>query len=355
VKAASWPRRWLRRLLVAGSLAYPVVLLACALGFYYVGERWWVTAAGLYAPRLPVLLPLPFTIAVLWATKLRRLLWTQAVAAFVALVPLMGFVFPAPSFRVAGAPMLRLLTFNVDAVRAGVQPVAEKIFDEAADIALLQEIPGAEHLPVAAQLATALSARFPYVESQAQFIVASRYRIESCSEPKAIPFRGHDHPSQALRCVIDTPLGALAVYTVHPLSPRGLFHVRSFRAVLPELETGKLLAGNPKADVHTNTEMRGLQISAAATEAARESLPVLLAGDTNLPGLSAIFRRNFSGFTDGFRAAGWGFGYTFPENHPFLRLDRILASDKLRFVSFQIDCRGVSDHFCLVADVQARQ
>ena len=89
--------------------------------------------------------------------------------------------------------------------------------------------------------------------------------------------------------------------------------------------------------------------------AARESLPVSIAGDTNLPGLSAVFRRTLSRYSDAFRVAGWGLGYTFPQKFPFLRLDRILTNHKLRAVSFGVGCEGASDHLCVVAEIQALQ
>jgi endonuclease/exonuclease/phosphatase family metal-dependent hydrolase len=352
VNAESGLRRSLRRVLIACAIAYPLALFACALGFYCIGEDWWVTAAGLYAPRLVFLLPLPLTVTSLLMLGERRLLWTQVVAAFIAIVPLMGFVLPLPHAKVSSRPTLRVLTFNVDSVRAGPAEIAAAIAKNAPDVALLQEI---MQVRGNAELIAALHTSFPYVEASTQFIIASRYPVVARTLPHRLFFHGKTSFSQFVRYLVETPLGELAIYNVHPRSPRGVLHVRTFHAVMPELESGQLLAGDPSADVRANAELRELQIHEAASSAARESLPTIVAGDTNLPGLSAIFRRNLSLFADGFREASWGFGYTFPVNHPFLRLDRILANDKLRFVSFRIDCRGASDHYCLVAEVQARQ
>jgi endonuclease/exonuclease/phosphatase family metal-dependent hydrolase len=87
--------------------------------------------------------------------------------------------------------------------------------------------------------------------------------------------------------------------------------------------------------------------------ARRETVPVIIAGDTNLPQLSATLR-NFEGFQDGFAEAGVGFGYTFPTRRPWMRLDRIYASQQLRFLSFRIGSDAASDHLCVVADIEAR-
>jgi hypothetical protein len=53
--------------------------------------------------------------------------------------------------------------------------------------------------------------------------------------------------------------------------------------------------------------------------------------------------------------AGWGFGYTYPYNlFRWMRIDRIMASDQLRFVGFQRGSSTASDHVCVVADLQRR-
>lgn len=331
---------------MACALGYPVVLLALWLGFYLIGESWWVTAAGLYVPRAFFALPLPFIALALWLTRLRRLLWTQLIAALLVVFPLVGFVLPLPRQPRVGAPSLRVLSFNVNSGYAGAQAIAEQILAQSPDVALLQEGPWAP------DLANALRGRFPHVQSSTQFIVASRYPILSVVDPARLPFFGRARSPRFIHYVIETPLGKIAVYNVHPISPRGVLGIHQFRATLHQLRTGQIFAGDPEADVRSNAALRSLQIATVAAEAGRESLPVVIAGDTNLPGLSSVFRKHLASYSDGFRAASWGVGYTFPDRHPFLRLDRILASNALRIVSFDVGCRGVSDHRCVIADIQ---
>lgn len=341
-------RRALRALLVACTFAYPLALFGLCLAFYFVGESWWLTAAGLYVPRVLYAVPLPILALALWVTGLRRYFWTQLIAAFLLIVPLMGFGLPSLSRPRAGAPTLRVLSFNVNSAFGGARAIVDAVVAASPDVVLMQETP-----PGNGQLVAALRAHFPYVENSTQFVVASRGRIVSRTEPDRLPLYGRERSPRFMRYSIETPLGVLAVYSVHPISPRGVMHVRQFRAALHQLRTGELFAGDPEADVQGNAALRALQIQTAAREAAAEPGPVVIAGDTNLPGLSAIFRKELARFADGFRAASWGFGYTYPSHHPFLRLDRILVSDKLRFVSFRVDCPGVSDHLCVVADIQA--
>jgi len=44
-------RRWLRLFAVALGVGYPLALLIAWLLLRLVGESWWVTIVGLYAPR----------------------------------------------------------------------------------------------------------------------------------------------------------------------------------------------------------------------------------------------------------------------------------------------------------------
>jgi endonuclease/exonuclease/phosphatase family metal-dependent hydrolase len=84
-------------------------------------------------------------------------------------------------------------------------------------------------------------------------------------------------------------------------------------------------------------------------------MPVIIAGDFNLPGLSPALGA-LARYQDGFRAAGWGFGYTYAVGRRrWLRLDRIYASSALRFVHFEVGRHTTaSDHHCVVADLQKR-
>jgi len=85
--------------------------------------------------------------------------------------------------------------------------------------------------------------------------------------------------------------------------------------------------------------------------ATAESNPVVVAGDTNSPGLSKGIARNFATFHDGFETVGLGLGYTYPARLRWMRLDRIFASNFFRFVNFKVGCEGVSDHLCVLGDL----
>ncbi len=336
--------KWARLLVGVIAVAYPMSLLAVTAALWFVGEAWWVSVVGLYLPRIGFALPLPFLIVALVLFRMRRLLWLQASSAFVIVFPLMGFVFPRPTFARRDHPTMRVLSYNVNSGRDGVGAVVGEIDRFAPDVVLLQETGGDKGFAAFGGL---LRARYATVEASGDFILATRYLPSPDAAPRvaAGPF---------LREVLETPLGRIVVYDVHTVSPRHpLFALRGRAGLRREMTSG---GGRPSPLV-SNAELRTAQVRAFSEAAARETDPVILAGDTNLPGLSPVFQRFLSGYADGFSSAGGGFGYTFPTDkwRPWMRIDRILANGTLRFVGFQIGRdRSASDHLCVVADLQRR-
>lgn len=347
-RSASRFRSFFRRAVVVGAIAYPVVLFLVVLAFRFIGESWWGTTVGSYAPGFVYALPLPVFVAALFLLRERRLFWTQAVAAFLVLVPLMGFVLPWPASRDGGRPALRVMSFNADSGYYGWPRVAQEIEKLNPDVLLMQEAPWPE------ELMKLLLPRYPHQQHSTQFVLASRYPILETTDPPRLPYYGRQRSPRFLRHVLQTPLGKLTFYNVHPISPRGMLNIHRVRDAFHQIRTGKAFAGDAEEDVMGNAGLRSLQIESAGRMARAESNPVVIAGDLNLPSPSRTLRVNLGGFRDAFRDASSGFGYTFPARHRFLRLDRILFAEPLRAVDFQIACSDISDHQCVVADLQRR-
>jgi endonuclease/exonuclease/phosphatase (EEP) superfamily protein YafD len=168
-----------------------------------------------------------------------------------------------------------------------------------------------------------------------------------------------------MRYTLETPLGAIDLYSVHPCSPRHAFMAVRREGLGPELldpvDEPRALAG--RAEIEENTSERERQVAALAAAAATSTNLVVIAGDTNLPGLSHIYARYLASgsgaWKDGFASVGNGFGYTFPARWkyglgPWMRLDRVLAGPGLRFLSFEVGGRGASDHCPVIAELAAR-
>jgi endonuclease/exonuclease/phosphatase (EEP) superfamily protein YafD len=343
--AKKWAIRFAKTLAVLYLLA-----LVGAIGLLrYVGEAWWVTTVGLYFPRVFFGVPLPFVTLMLFGLGLKRWVWTQLASTVLLLFGLMGFVLPWPHSVHRNAPVIRVLSYNIDAGNDGFEGVVQQIDAYSPDTIFLQEISRVE------DLVRRMRSRYPTVHTSGQFMMASRYPVLSASEdPDKLVYLGRQRSPRFLRYVLDTPLGHIVFYNVHPLSPREDFYAMRGQGLRREILSGRLFSGAASAQiVKDNAGLRALQVEAFSKAAAKETDPVVIAGDTNLPGLSELFGRYLSGYEDGFRKAGWGFGYTFPSDPlPWMRIDRILATSQLRFVGFGVGTSTSSDHRCIVAEIQ---
>jgi endonuclease/exonuclease/phosphatase (EEP) superfamily protein YafD len=341
-------RKWLRAAVVGVAVAYPVALLVVVLLLVFVGETWWPTDLCLYLPRWLFALPLPFTVAGLLAYRARRLLATQLLAFVLLVFPLMGFVLPWPVGRHAGQPVLRVLSYNVNSGYGGFDKILAEIDRFSPDVVLIQELFAGNE-----QIGELLTSRYPTVQVSTQFLVASRHPILSNLDPEKLPHEGRLRSPRFVQYIIETPLGRIAFYNVHPVSPRpAMYRVRG-KGLRREILSGRLFAGENVAALESDSALRGEQVEAFARFADQERDPVVIAGDTNLPGLSVFLSRHLSRYRDGFRKASWGFGYTFPaDKSPWMRIDKILASDELRFVGFEVGRSLASDHLCVVADLE---
>lgn len=338
-------KKALRIAVSAAAIAYPLCLLAVVLAFRFIGDRWWVTGVAIYLPRLAFALPLPILSVGLAMLGSRRLWGTQVFAALLVVMPLMGFVVPWPRPLRPTGPRMRVLSLNANSGYDGFPKILDAIDRYAPDLLLLQEIVvGPEH-----PFVQALKSRFPAVDATGQFIVASRFPLFEIGEPAKFAFEGRLHSPRYMRYVADTPLGRLAIYNVHPLSPRQAFYRVRGSGLRKEILSGRLLDGVAGQAVEANADLRAAELDAVVASTRADKLPVLIAGDTNLPTLHPIASRLGEGYRDGFVDAGWGFGYTFPANRPWMRIDRMFASPSLRFERFEVGCTGVSDHLCVTA------
>lgn len=338
---------FLERLLVWGSVAYPIALLLIAIGLRAVGERWWVTAVGLYLPRLGFALPLPvLTVLLLWRGR-RRLLITQAVALILLVFPLMGLHMSWRGTPSPGAFRLRVLTFNVATGPHGNEPLLAVVRSANPDVIVFQETHDSQYDGLKAGLADY------HVRISGQFLMASRFPIDDLMEPPKIPHNGVPRSPRWVRFRVSTPAGPLQIYDIHPISPRDALDELRGEGLRHEIKSGRLGRATATAMVTDNATLRLAQLQQIAEDARQSPYPVILAGDTNLPSLSWALPNVLGAYNDGFSEAGNGFGLTFPApRHPWMRIDRVLADSHFRFLDFQVLKSGASDHYAVTADLE---
>ena len=330
------------------ALAYPLALLAVAGAFRFVGERWWPTTVGLYLPRLGFALPLPLLVLSLLLARAYWWLLTQLLAVVLLLFPLMGLhLGRAGAADAAGGPRLRVLTFNIDDGRLGVDEVTAQARAAGADLILFQE---AAHTSEERLRAGLGGYEF---HARDQFVVASRFPVEEVFIPPPSIEDDVMHTWRFVRYRIATPGGPVHVYNVHPISPRDALEDLHGRGLREEVSSGRFLTPRSRPLV-VNARRRVAQVQAFVEDARRSPYPVIIAGDTNLPqGSWAAARWLGGGFQDAFAERGAGFGYTFPApKHPWMRIDRILTDAHFRVLDCRVLPAGASDHLALVADLQ---
>jgi vancomycin resistance protein VanJ len=324
-KSGDLLRSWWRRLLFWGVLV-ELVAVVLFIGALLFGERSRTTLILLYLPRLPLLVATGTggLLSLLTRRRAWRLAGAHVVLALVVLFPVMGLAVGAPR---SVEPPIRLASYNVFFGKGGRTALVEEVAAFPADVVILQA--------AFDSLGEKLRVRLPErtVRQDGEFLIVSKLPLQSVEVPEEL---SGGTAAMFVKYALDTPGGALRLYSVHPYSPR--------QALFGDRVTGNDIA------------QREAQIGAAVAAAKGGTGPFVVAGDTNLPALSAIGRRHFSGLTDAFADVGLGFGYTFPAKRPWMRIDRALGSEGIRFGEVRVGPRGASDHrplfveFALVPD-----
>lgn len=319
---------WKRRM--RGLLFWAIVLqlagIALFVGAILLGEATRPTFIALYAPRQPLLVVavLAALLAPLTRRHVKVLVVTQILVCLLLLFPVLGFS-AGFSRRPSGdsEKVIRLATYNVFFGKMGRPQLMDELAAMPVDVLLIQ----APHESMGARLRE----RFPdrEVHQFEDFIIVSKLKVREVVKPKPL-----DDETSAMFCsyLVETKSGPLGIYNVHPFSPR------------------HALFGEEPMD--RNIRNREEQIAAAVNAAHADGPPFIIAGDTNLPGLSPLQRRHLSGLQDAFADVGFGFGYTFPAKRPWMRIDRVLGSEGIRFLGARVGPRGASDHRPLFVDFE---
>lgn len=349
----SQPARWRRSVATIIGAGYPLGLLAAWLLLRFSGEGWWLPLVGLYAPPVGFLFPAPIALAVTWRWGTRRWFVLQLAAVLLALFGLLGLKLGlGRDGRAAQDPRaIRLVSYNIDLGARGVPAIAAQVLRSQPNLVLLQEA----HDGLAVELRQAFAGW--HIDQRGQFFIASRFPILDVRQPSQLHYQAGEGGGQKdgeggarfMAYTIDTDLGPIDVFSVHTTSPReGLEDMRG-QGFLHELRHGHMLLGHGANTLAFNAYRRRRQVEAVAAAVRASRLPVIVAGDFNLPGLSRIVHDNLDDLDDAFANAGRGFGYTYPSKLPFLRIDRIFTGPSLRAVDFRLGDPLVSDHLCVSA------
>ena len=336
-----------RSIVNLSAVLYLLALLALVAALRLIGERWWVTTIALYLPRIGFALPLPLLLVALLLGRSYRLLVTQVAAAFVLLFPLMGLHVGGTRSATAGALRFRLFALNIGLAKNGTGEILDRIRGANPDVIVLEEV--ADDNVETLRLGLP-GYSFRHLD---QFVIASRFPIEEEAVPPPIWIDGRAGSAQYARCRLITPAGPLRLFAAHPISPHDAFDRLRAKGLRHEILSGRIFRAASARAMEPNTRERLEQVRALAADAASSPDPVLIAGDTNLPGLSWAFWHWLGGFSDGFAEVGRGFGYSYPaQRMVWMRIDRILAGPRFRFLDAATISPRVADHLAVAADLE---
>jgi vancomycin resistance protein VanJ len=327
------------RVVIATSLTV-LVLLTIAQRAGTVGP-WWLELSR-YLPYPALLAPAAASLVLSRWLGWRWVLASLAVLGLVATVT-MGWVWSSPD---PGPARLRLMTYNVKAVRAslrdgGFADLAREIALQHPDVLVMQDARGL--LPAQSGIGGPPGSLFGFPEVQAagQYVIASRLPLRACGS-------GRSGDVGYLQCMVDVGGVALQLVTVHFESPRtGLNAARR--------------EGLEGADEwRRNYDERLSQSRMLAAELQGASRPLIVAGDLNAPEASSVVRTLLSlGLRDAYSAGGRGYGYSYGQalrlGFSFLRIDHILVSPEVGVVDCEVGHGGPSEHRPVIADLVVRR
>jgi len=323
----AWRRRFAR---LIGKIAVAAVIAVWGVQEVW-GESHWFTALLTYAPpALYLAIPAAALLVAALCFDLRAAGWALIAAGLC----LLGLAQPSLHLPGASKPTgktIRVVTWNVhdrlqdcDVLRAELERLRP-------DIVCLQE---------------ASSPRFRDCWPDAEWthadslLILTRGRITRHRTIELQPQKHHLRPLLEADVALDGE--KFTVLNVHLYSYQLAAALKH-----PFAEHAREVAEGA-------VEMRTLQVEEALAWLERQNSRAIVAGDFNTPPRGRLYKRLARTATDSFRAAGTGFGWSFPRSRPVLRIDYIWVSRDLQ----PLGCRrlrgGPSDHRAVVADVGER-
>lgn len=332
---------------VATGLLLAAAVLSWRSSFIAPGEGgFWATAALL----MPAVL-LANLLALVWWLVRRK--WVVALMPLAALGLNVGYISAMVQLSGPGAPGeghgIRVATLNVNGFRslgsaaATADAVARLMRREGVDVLCLQEFLEAREFP-ADSIGALFAPQMPYFVHEGSAALASRYPILDHTYVQ-FPDTSNDY----LRADLLVDRDTVRIFSVH-LQTSGVAQLRRrFRAdynrEIPPVDTVVVAW-------ERNSSIRAGQVRDIRAEIDASPYPVILAGDFNDTPSSYTYRRMKGGMTDGFRAAGSGYGGTFRYLGGLLRIDYIFYDDAFEGVRYYTLPEPVSDHKAVIAGLR---
>jgi endonuclease/exonuclease/phosphatase (EEP) superfamily protein YafD len=296
-------RRLDSRLLHLAVYGYALAALAVCVAIQFLVDRVWLATLAGFGPRGLTALPLlPLAGWAMWESRRERAWSVLGALALTAGVLLVGILDLRLGLgRASGAADLRLMTWNVGPRGVSAEALDALLRRNRVDVAALQECPYFDLAPLRFGWKffyggdLCLVSRFPFTVLD----VADPDSLWKHSGRQPIKFR------------IESPVGSFHLLNVH----------------LPTIREGlEGLAPQTRSSFAANRVDAWQQSASARARVSDPTVPLIVAGDFNLPVESAIYRASWGDLTNAFSTCGRGFGRTKFTGAFGIRIDHVLAS-----------------------------
>ena len=352
------------------SLLYlPVALIP----FVDTGKNWIVALLGLIFPiTLFAMLGL-FVIWAIWKSKWAWLCLVVILCGVQQVLVLIGFNIPRDFIQKKGPGTLRVMQWNVTSWDEGYhgenprrkyrEAMLNLIRAQNADILCFQEFfEPYENLPYNPNIPPIVGMGYRYFYFVPTYsykrdfangiAIFSKYPI---TDSTSLPLSGEKVTEHILSCDIKINGIAIRVITTHLQSVR--FDEKdyaSIREIKSRKEAGLKDSKSIIRKLKVGYERRHRQTILLAEQVQKSPHPVILCADFNdVPNSNTYFTIR-GRLQDSFLKAGTFFGRTFRFIFPTLRIDYILADEKLNILQHKIIQVPYSDHYPLVTDIEIR-
>lgn len=333
--------------LLSLTLLYAALVAAISIVNYTGADRTWIGALNLYLPQLMWAVP-GVALAILLFKVNRSWSWLPLLCVLWVLGPVMDWKFNSKSADAAGAPRLRVMTWNIKYGSYSIAPLVEEVARFHPDVVFFQDASGWTPGPLQDYF------KDWQVRTRGQYVIASRYPLSE-AEQIELPYFGYRKES-FLRCRMDLGSTTVSLYNLHLKTPR-----RSLNAFRTARKRPWYLPDAIERFNH-NVRTRYLQSLAVAEHLKSERGPVIVAGDLNSPDSSLVCAAlREAGLHDAFAERGTGYGYTYGQlllQHrlpwvqlSWMRIDHIMPSSHFETEHCETGTGRASDHRPVVADL----
>jgi len=372
-------RNFSRRLFIISNIvAVTLFLLACTNTFLHPGRWWLISLLGLVFPLL-LLIVLTFFVTGLFFPSCRRWSLLSLIALVLGWSNIHSFLafHPGKGFRPEKAPdALRILTWNVRSFdeyitrkkgASGHKPkMMEFIRQQDADVVCLQEFHTSRKLKSQDDNLSYIrdQLHYPYYYFSRDYsrydggydggvIIYSRYPI---MDSLILRYARQDKmSSQESLIAADLLVGkdTVRIYTTHLQSV--LFRSKDFHdiEIIKNVDDSILMASRSIAKKLSYAfRLRGNQAEQVRAELDKSPYRAAICGDFNDVPNSYTYFTIRGAWNDAFISKGFGIGRTYVHISPTLRIDYILADQRLSILQCRKFPLPYSDHNPVIADLQ---